>query len=123
MFGILALMFVVVPLVELAVIIKVGQSLGVITTICVLLAVSIAGATLVKYQGIGVLRRFSEQLRRGAVPGRELADGVMILVAGALLLTPGFVTDAVGLSLLVPPVRAALRAGLIRQAQKRSIGR
>jgi UPF0716 protein FxsA len=115
----LALLFLVIPIVELAVIIQVGQSLGVLNTIALMLLVSFAGAWLVKREGIGVWRRFTAQVRGGSVPSREIADGVLILFAGALLLTPGFLTDVVGLLLLVPPVRAALRGAAMLRASRR----
>ncbi|HEV3402312.1 MAG TPA: FxsA family protein, partial [Acidimicrobiales bacterium] len=91
------------------------QLIGPWYTILLLLAVSAAGAWLVKREGLGVLRRFRRQLDAGAIPGRELADGVLILFAGALLLTPGFLTDCVGLLLLLPPVRAVIRASVLRR--------
>jgi UPF0716 protein FxsA len=119
MLGVLVLIFIVVPIIELAVIIQVGQALGVLPTIALLLAVSIAGAWLVKREGLGVWRRFRQQIDRGVIPARELADGVMILFAGALLMTPGFVTDALGLLLLAPPVRAAIRAGTLARVTRR----
>lgn len=115
MLPVLVVAFVVVPLVELAVIIRVGQWLGVADTIALLFLVSVFGAFMVRREGLGVWRRFQTQLATGSLPGTELVDGVLILVAGALLLTPGFVTDAVGLSLLVPPVRAGLRASVRRR--------
>lgn len=105
----LVVAFVVVPLAELAVVIRVGQWLGVADTIALLFLISVFGAFMVRREGMGVWRRFQSQLASGSMPGTELVDGVLILVAGALLLTPGFLTDAVGLSLLVPPVRAGLR--------------
>ena len=111
----LFLIFLVVPIVELVVIIQVGQVIGPWYTVALLLAVSIGGAWLVKREGLGVIRRFRRQLEAGAIPGRELVDGVLIIFAGALLLTPGFLTDLVGLLLLVPPVRAVIRAGLLRR--------
>ena len=113
MFPLLILIFIVVPIVELAVLIQVGQALGVLPTIALLLAVSFVGAWLVKREGIGVWHRFRRQVERGGIPARELADGVMIMFAGALLLTPGFVTDLLGLLLLTPPVRAAIRASTL----------
>ncbi|MCA1671864.1 MAG: FxsA family protein [Actinobacteria bacterium] len=113
MFGVLALIFIIVPIVELAVIIQVGQELGVLPTLALLLAVSFGGAWLVKREGLGVWRRFRHQVQSGVVPAREVADGVMIILAGALLLTPGFVTDLFGLLLLLPPVRAAVRASTV----------
>ena len=115
----LAVLFVVVPIVELFVIIQVGHVIGFLPTIVTLLAVSAGGAWLVKREGLTVWRRFRQQMDAGHVPGRELADGVMILLAGALLLTPGFVTDFFGLLLLLPPIRAGVRAGALRRVSNR----
>lgn len=119
MVAVLAVLFVVLPIIELAVIIQVGQAIGAFNTIGALLLISFAGAWLVRHEGIGVWRRFQHQVHQGIVPGREIADGVMILVAGALLMTPGFVTDAVGLLLLLPPVRAAIRTATLYQFGRR----
>ncbi len=116
----LVALFLVVPFVELFVIIQVGRAVGVVDTIAILVLVSVVGAWLVKREGLSVLRRAQERVDRGAVPGRELVDGVLILFAGALLLTPGFVTDLVAILLLVPPVRAALRSGVVRQLRRRA---
>lgn len=119
MFGIILLLFLVVPLIELYVIIRVADSLGVLETIGLLVLVSFIGAWLVKFQGLGVIRRIQQQLTRGVMPATELVDGALVLFAGALMLTPGFVTDAVGLLLLIPPTRAPIRALLIRQFRGR----
>ena len=119
---VLAVVFLVVPILELAVIIQVGQSLGVLPTIGLLLLVSALGAWLVKREGIGVWRRFNNQVRSGIVPTREIADGVMILFAGALLLTPGFLSDLLGLLLLTPPVRAVLRGAAMARVSRRMTG-
>lgn len=119
MFPFLLLVFVVVPIVELAVIIQVGHAIGVLNTIGLLLLVSFVGSWLVKREGMAVWRRFHDQVEAGAVPSREIADGVMILLAGALLISPGFVTDVFGVLLLLPPVRAVVRAALLRRAAKR----
>jgi len=119
-FAVLALLFLVVPFVELFVLIQVGQAIGTLPTIGLLIVVSIVGAWLVKKEGLGVIRRAQEQVRRGQVPGRELVDGVLILVAGALMLTPGFFTDLFGLALMVPPVRAALRAAASARLARRA---
>jgi UPF0716 protein FxsA len=100
---------IVVGLVEITVMIQVGQWLGVVNTIGLLLLVSVVGALLVKHQGIGVLRRIQQQRLAGQVPAAPVFDGALILLAGLLLLVPGFVTDAVGLLLLIPPVRAGVR--------------
>lgn len=120
MVGVLVVLFVLVPLAELYVIIQVGQAFGALTTIALLILISAAGAWLVKREGIGVWRRFRRQVESGAVPGREIADGVMILFAGALLMTPGFLTDIAGLALLLPPVRAGVRAVVLRRAEQRA---
>jgi UPF0716 protein FxsA len=119
MFGLLVLLFIVVPIVELWMIIQVGVAIGVLPTIVLLLAISASGAWLVKREGIIVWRRFRQQIDAGHVPGRELADGLMILLAGVLLLTPGFITDFFGLLLLLPPVRAGVRAWVLRRAEVR----
>ena len=115
----LVLLFILVPIAELAVIIQVGQALGVLPTIGLLLLVSFIGTWLVKREGMGVWRRFNQQVHAGQVPGKEIADGVMILLAGALLLSPGFVTDVVGVLLLLPPVRAAIRGALLARVAGR----
>lgn len=119
MLPLLVLVFLVVPLIELFVIIQVGQAIGALNTIGLLILVSIAGGWLVKREGLGVIRRFRLQLERGAIPGKELADGVLIMFAGALLLTPGFFTDVVALLLLLPPVRAAVRATVLARLSGR----
>lgn len=119
MFAALALLFLVVPFLELFVLLRVGDAIGALPTIAILIAVSVIGAWLVKREGVGVLRRAQEQVRTGNVPATELVDGVLILFAGALLLTPGFLTDVIGVLLLLPPVRVALRASARRQLGKR----
>ena len=120
MVGVLLLLFLIVPLAELYVIIQVGQAFGALNTIALLILVSAAGAWLVKREGMGVWKRFQRQVEAGAVPGREIADGVMILFAGALLMTPGFLSDLLAMSLLLPPVRAVVRAAIMRQAARRA---
>jgi UPF0716 protein FxsA len=118
--GLLALLFLLIPIAELAVIIKVGSEIGIGNTIVVMLAMSVLGGWLIKREGVGVLRRVQDQMARGVVPTRELSDGFMIMLAGALMLTPGFLTDVVALLLLLPPVRAAVRAALARRVRQRA---
>ncbi len=120
MVGVLALLFILVPLAELYVIIQVGQAFGALNTIGLLIVVSAVGAWLAKREGIGVWRRFQRQVQSGSVPGREIADGVMILFAAALLMSPGFLTDVVGILLLLPPVRASVRTLVLRRAARRA---
>ena len=108
-----------IPVAEIFFIIRVTRDLGIPETIGLLVAVSIAGAWLVRRCGLGVLAQIRERLARGEIPGKELVDGLLILVGGLLMLTPGFLTDAVGLLLLVPPTRLALRGLLVRRYSKR----
>lgn len=117
----LVVLFVVVPLVELFVIIQVGQAIGVWWTIGLLVAASLLGSALVRAQGRSAWRRFGAALQSGRVPAREVLDGALILFGGALLLTPGFLTDVLGLSLLLPPTRALVRAVLVRQFAHRMV--
>lgn len=111
---VLVLLFVVAPLVELAVFVQVAQWIGVLEAIALLLAVSIGGVLVVRYQGLGVIRRVRSQLRESRLPAADLVDGLLILVAGILLILPGFVSDVVGLLLLLPPTRALVRRMLQR---------
>lgn len=105
----LLILFIVVPIVELWLIIKIGSLIGVLPTIGLLLADALLGSLLLRQQGRGAWRRFNQALAERRFPGREVADGVMIAVGGTLLLTPGFITDVFGLILLVPPSRAVVR--------------
>jgi UPF0716 protein FxsA len=107
--AILVVLFIVVPIVELWVVIKVGGLIGIWPTIALLLADSMLGALLLRHQGLGAWRRFNEAIAERRFPGREVADGLLIVVGATLLLTPGFLTDAVGLLLLIPPTRALVR--------------
>jgi UPF0716 protein FxsA len=106
---------IVVGVVEISVIIQVGQWIGFLNTVGLLLLVSLLGAWLVKRQGLGVVARIREQRSAGRLPAAEVFDGALILVAGVLLVIPGFVTDALGLLLLVPPIRAVARRFLARR--------
>jgi UPF0716 protein FxsA len=111
----LVLLFIVVPIVEIYVIIKVGQQIGALWTIALLVADSILGSMLMRAQGRMAWRRFNEAIRGGRVPAREVVDGALVILGGALLLTPGFVTDVLGLALLLPPSRAVVRRLLARR--------
>jgi len=105
----LVALFIVVPLAELYVIVQVAQAISILPTIGILLADSILGSLLLRSQGRTVWRRFNEALGTGRVPHREILDGVFVIFGGALLLTPGFLTDIAGVLLLVPPTRAVAR--------------
>lgn len=112
---VLVLLFIVAPIVELYVIIQVAEVIGGWETIGLLLVESFLGAWLMKRQGLGVMRRVQAQLERSQLPAKELVDGFLILLAGALMLAPGFITDIIGFILLIPPTRALVRAVIIRR--------
>lgn len=104
---------------ELAVIIAVGQAVGALLTILLLVAVSAAGVALLRRQGTRTITAFTEALRTRRDPGPEMADGMLIGVAAALVLFPGFLSDLVALFLLFPPTRAVVRGRMLRRAQTR----
>lgn len=110
----LIVLFIVVPIAELYVIIKVGELIGVLPTLVLLLADAVGGSLLLKHQGRGAWRRFNEALAARRFPGKEVVDGVLIVVGGTLLLTPGFITDVFGVFFLLPPTRALTRRLLRR---------
>ena len=117
----LILLFIVVPIAELFLIIQVGQQIGVLWTVAILIADSILGAMLMRSQGRAAWRRFNVTLQSGRPPAREVFDGVLVIFGGALLLTPGFISDILGLLLLLPPTRAVVRAILVRRFADRMI--
>jgi UPF0716 protein FxsA len=117
----LVLLFIVVPIAELAVIIQVGQVIGVWWTIALLVADSVLGSVLMRSQGRAAWRHFNEATRAGRVPAREVLDGALVIFGGALLLTPGFITDVLGLVLLIPPTRALVRRLLARRLSQRMV--
>jgi UPF0716 protein FxsA len=116
-------LFIVVPLAELYVILKVGDAIGAPWTIALLAADSVLGSMLLRAQGRSVWRRFNETMAAGRVPHRELIDGVLVIFGGAFLITPGFITDIVGLTLLIPPTRAIIRRLVARRLGRRIVTR
>ena len=116
-------LFVAVPIVEIALFIQVGGVLGLWPTLAIVILTALAGTALMRAEGRGAMASLQRSLSEGGDPSGPIAHGAMILVAGVLLLTPGFFTDALGLALLLPPVRAALiRFGAARMAAKTSSG-
>jgi len=115
----LFLAFIVVPVVEIFLITQVASQLSWLPTIALVIAVSMVGAWLVRREGLSVINRVRTALNSGTLPTNELADGAMIFFASALMLTPGFLTDALGLALLIPPIRALLRPPVISFFKKR----
>jgi UPF0716 protein FxsA len=111
-------LFILLPLAELYVILKVGDAIGVFWTILLLAADSVIGSMLLRSQGRAVWRRFNRALSEGRMPHREVQDGVLVIFGGAFLITPGFITDVFGLAMLLPPTRA-----VIRRLAMRAIGR
>ena len=117
----LVLLFVVVPIIELFVIIQVGEVIGVLPTIALLVADSILGAMLMRSQGRIAWGRFNAALAEGRIPHREVLDGALVIFGGALLLTPGFVTDVLGIILLLPPTRVLVRGLVARRLLPRIV--
>jgi len=115
----LLLVFILLPIAELYVIIQVGQAIGLLPTLAILLLDGFVGAALTRSQGRTAWERFNRALSEGRVPARETFDGAMIIFGGALLLTPGFITDVFGIGLLLPPTRALVRRGVARLARRR----
>jgi UPF0716 protein FxsA len=111
MVGLLFVLLIVIPIAELYFIVQVGQSIGILPTLLLLIAMSVIGAQLLKREGMATWRRLQEAMRQGRVPTREATDGALILFGGALLLTPGFLTDIVGLIFVLPPTRAMVKGG------------
>jgi UPF0716 protein FxsA len=119
----IVLLFIAVPIAELYVILQVGDAIGAVPTILILAADSLLGSVLLRSQGRSVWRQFNQAMAEGRIPHRELLDGVAVIFGGAFLITPGFITDIVGLLLLVPPTRAVIRRFAVRRIGRRfSIG-
>jgi UPF0716 protein FxsA len=115
----LIVVFILVPLAELYVILRVGDAIGVGWTILLLVADSVLGALLLRSQGRSIWRRLNKALTEGRMPHREVVDGVLVVFGGAFLLTPGFITDVIGLVLLIPPTRALIRPLVVRRLSRR----
>ena len=118
----LLLLFTVVPILELVVLLEVGRRIGTAATLLLILVTGILGAVLARRQGVAALGQIRAELAAGQMPGPTIVDGVMILVAGALLITPGILTDIVGFLCLVPATRRSIRA-LLSRAFVRAAGR
>jgi UPF0716 protein FxsA len=116
---VLIFLFLALPIAEIYVIIQVGQAIGIIPTLLLLILDGFAGAALARSQGRNAWARFNRALSEGRVPAHETFDGAMIMLGGALLLAPGFITDAFGFLLLIPPTRALVRGLVTRLAKRR----
>ena len=113
------LIFIIVPIAELYVIIQVGEAIGTIPTLVLLLLDALLGSMLLRHQGRAAWVRFNRAIAEGRLPHKEVFDGVLIILGGALLITPGFITDIFGLVLLIPPTRAIVRAISSRIVRRR----
>jgi len=119
----LLVLFVVVPIVEIWVIVQVGQAIGIVPTLVLLLADAVLGTWVFRREGRRAWVALREAIAAHRVPAKEVADGALVVLGGAFLLTPGFVTDAVGVLCLLPPTRAVLRKALTGIVRTRLIGR
>ncbi len=117
----IVLLFIVVPIAELYLILQVGDAIGAVPTILLLAADSLLGSLLLRSQGRSVWGRFNEAMRAGRMPHRELLDGVAVIFGGAFLITPGFITDIIGLLLLIPPTRSAIIRFVTRRLGRRFV--
>ncbi len=115
----LVALFLVVPLVEIYVLIQIGSQVGALPTVALCVGTALAGAALLRTQGLSTLLRVQKMVEAGELPAVEVLEGAVLLVSGALLLTPGFVTDAIGFACLVPPLR---RAAVLRWLERRVVG-
>lgn len=108
MFRLLLLLFLIIPAIEIALFIQVGGVIGVLATLLLIVTTAVLGAALLRMQGLHTLARVQQVTRRGEVPAVELVEGLMLLISGALLLTPGFFTDTIGFAVLLPAVRRSI---------------
>ena len=123
MLFILFLIFVLIPVVELSVLIRVGEALGTWTTVGLVLITAVVGVSLVRSQGLSTLMSVQQKLARGEAPGQEIVEGMMLAMAGVLLLIPGFVTDFIGLLLLTPLTRTPIAAVIYKRMQLNVVAR
>lgn len=121
MFPVLLLLFICVPIIEIGLFIQVGGFLGLWPTIALVLITAFVGATLVRSQGIQTLMSVQSRLQQGEMPAQQILEGVMLAVAGVLLLTPGFMTDAFGMLVLLPAPRAIIAKELMKRVKVNSM--
>lgn len=114
---ILLLALIGLPLIEIAVFVEVGSEIGAVPTILLTVLTALAGTVMLRMQGLSLLTRMRAEMDRGEVPGEDIVQGALIVVASFLLLVPGFVTDAVGIALFIPPLRAVIARAVVRNAR------
>lgn len=116
--GRLLLLFILVPAIELALLIELGRHIGTLPTLGLVAATGVLGASLARLQGLGVFRQMQSELAAGRLPANSIVDGVIILLAGAMLITPGILTDTFGFLLLVPAFRRVVKRALWQRLRR-----
>lgn len=115
MFRILLLLFISIPMVEIYLLIQVGEQIGALPTVALVVFTAVLGVWLLRWQGLATLAQVQQAMAQGQLPAIPLIEGLFLLVAGALLLTPGFFTDSIGFALLIPPLRQALARTVLQR--------
>lgn len=118
----LFVLFIVVPIIEIYFLIQVGSAIGVIPTILLVIGTAVLGTALLRQQGMSTMRRYQENVQAGKMPAGEMLEGLALLIGGVLLLTPGFFTDAIGFSLLLPPTRKGMIKWLLSKVNFQMMG-
>lgn len=118
-FSTLLFLFIATPLVELALLLKMSEWLGWVHTVALVIVTGVIGASMARQQGLSLLLKIQGELNQGMLPAPRMIDGLMILAAGLLLITPGLITDAVGFALLVPPIRKGVKRMLKRWFERK----
>ena len=113
---VLLLLFIIMPIVEIAVLIQVGSVIGLLPTVAIVIVTAVLGTTMLRQQGLATLARARQRMDQGEMPAQQLVEGLLLVVGGVLLLTPGFVTDAVGFLCLIPFTRALIATRMSREA-------
>ena len=119
--GKLFLLFAILPIIEIAVLVNVGEQIGGWNTVAIVIATAFLGAHLVRQQGLHTLLNAQQKMHTGMLPGQELAEGLLLVIAGILLVTPGFITDILGLLLCLPVSRPAIARALLKQLSVRVV--
>ena len=116
--GYLILLFTIIPVIELAILIKIGQVIGLWPTIAIVIITGVSGAFLAKSQGLLTLRRMQDEVNMGIMPGEEILNGILILCGGLLLITPGLLTDITGFLAIIPPARSLIKKLIKKKLHK-----
>lgn len=121
MFGKLFILFALMPILEIALLINVGDAIGGWNTVAIVILTAIVGAHLVRKEGLHTLFTAQTKLNQGELPGQQMAEGLLLVIAGVLLVTPGFITDIIGFTLAMPLTRPAIARSLMKQIKVRSV--